>query len=167
MSAMLEPEPPQPEERPVVSEADLLQRLAQRDSTALIEVERRHWSSLYAQVYGMLVESALAERVVREVFTQLWFAAERFPLRHSLWSWLRDMARELSRAELALAESRDPEDSSSIRRLHEASTPVDPGAPGAGTGRGADADDAELPRGRYRQGEKVDGDGPPRDASAW
>ena len=168
MSAMLEPHPPQPdEERPVVSEADLLQRLAQRDSTALIEVERRHWSSLYAQVYGMVVDSSLAERVVREVFTQLWFAAERLPLRRSMWTWLRDMARELSRAELALAESRDPKDSSSILRLHEASTPVDPGAPGACTSRGADADDSELPRGRYRQGEKVDGDGPPRDACAW
>ncbi len=105
-------EPP----RPILSEAELLQRLAQRDSTALIEVERRHWSSLYAQVYAMLVESALAERVVREVFTQLWFAAERFPPRHSLWSWLRDMARELARAEQALVQSSD-EDSSSIRRL--------------------------------------------------
>jgi hypothetical protein len=164
---MLEAQPPQPEERPVLSEADLLQRLAQRDSTALIEVERRHWSSLYAQVYGMLIEPALAERVVREVFTQLWFAAEQFPLRHSLWSWLRDMARELARAELALAESSDTEDSSSMRRLYEAGTAVDPGATAAGTGRGADAGDSELPGVRYRQGEKVDGDGPPRDACAW
>src|SRR6267378_235859 len=118
MSAMLEPEPPQPEERPVVSEADLLHRLAQRDSTALIEVERRHWSSLYAQVYGMLIESALAERVVREAFTQLWFAAERFPLEHTLWTWLREMAKELARAELALAASRNHEESSSIRRFN-------------------------------------------------
>ncbi len=102
-------------QRPLASDADLVQRLAQRDSTALIEVERRHWSSLYAQVYGMLVESALAERVVREVFTQLWFAAERFPLRPSLWTWLRDMAKELARAELALAASNDPEKASSMQ----------------------------------------------------
>ena len=102
-------------QRPLASDADLVQRLAQRDSTALIEVERRHWSSLYAQVYGMLVESAVAERVVREVFTQLWFTAERFPLRPSLWTWLREMARELARAELALAASSDP-GASSIRR---------------------------------------------------
>ena len=88
MSAMPEAQPPQPEDRPILSDADLLRRLAQRDSTALIEVERRHWSSLYAQVYGLLVEPALAERVVREVFTQLWFAAERFPLKRSLWTWL-------------------------------------------------------------------------------
>ena len=102
-------------QRPVLSDAELLQRLARRDSTALIEVERRHWSSLYAQVYGMVIDSTLAERVVRDVFTQLWFAAERFPLRHSMWAWLRDMARELARAELALAASSDP-GASSIRR---------------------------------------------------
>ena len=98
-------------QRPVASDAELLQRLARRDSTALVEVERRHWSSLYAQVYGMLVESAPAERVVREVFTQLWFAADRFPLKRSMWTWLRDMAKELARAELALAASRDPDES--------------------------------------------------------
>ena len=132
MSPMLETQ------RPLASDADLVQRLAQRDSTALIEVERRHWSSLYAQVYGMLVESALAERVVREVFTQLWFAAERFPLRPSLWTWLRDMARELARAELALAATRDPEDSS-IRRDNEAHTIVHPGTPATGSARSADA----------------------------
>ena len=159
MSAMLEPD------RPLLSDAELLQRLAKRDSTALIEVERRHWSSLYAQVYAMLVESDAAERVVREVFTQLWFAAERFPLKRSLWTWLRDMARELSRAELALAGSSNQQDPS-IRRLHEAITPVHPDAAAAGSDLGADAGD-ELPSGRYRQGEKVDGDGPPRDACAW
>lgn len=129
-------------QRPVASDAELLQRLARRDSTALVEVERRHWSSLYAQVYGMLVESALAERVVREAFEQLWFAAERFPLRPSLWTWLRDMAKELARAELALAASSDPQESTSIRRWNEASTPVHPGAPAAGIGRGADAGEA-------------------------
>ncbi len=103
-------------QRPLASDADLVQRLARRDSTALIEVERRHWSSLYAQVYGMLVESALAERVVREVFTQLWFAAERFPPKRNVWTWLRDMARELARAELALAASSDADASSAPRR---------------------------------------------------
>jgi DNA-directed RNA polymerase specialized sigma24 family protein len=151
-------------QRPLLSDAELLQRLAQRDSTALIEVERRHWSSLYAQVYGMVVDPTLAERVVRDVFTQLWFAAERFPLRRSMWNWLREMARELARAEQALASNSN--DESSLRRLHEEHVPVDPGAAAAGSDLGADTGD-ELPGERYRQGEKVDGDGPPRDACAW
>ena len=133
-------------QRPVLSDAELLQRLARRDSTALIEVERRHWSSLYAQVYGMVIDSTLAERVVRDVFTQLWFAAERFPLRHSMWAWLRDMARELARAEQALAGSSNSDDESSIRGLHEASTSVHPGAAAAGNAHGADAVDSELRR---------------------
>jgi DNA-directed RNA polymerase specialized sigma24 family protein len=133
-------------QRPLVSDAELLQRLTRRDSTALIEVERRHWSSLYAQVYGMLVDSTLAERVVRDVFTQLCFAAERSPLRRSMWTWLRDMARELARAEQALAVSSNSDDESSVRRLHEASTPGHPGAAAAGNAHGADAVDSELPR---------------------
>ena len=153
------------EERPILSDAELLQRLARRDSTALIEVERRHWSSLYAQVYGMLVEPTQAERVVREVFTQLWFAAERFPVRRSLWTWLREMARELARAEQALAEPSKQEDSSSIRRLREASTAADPGSVGAVAADGADAG-PEPSAVRYRQGEEG-GDGAPRDACAW
>src|SRR5258705_8899525 len=103
----------------ILSDADLLHRLSRRDSTALIEVERRHRPSLYAQVYGTLVDPALAERVVREVFAQLWFAAERFPLRRTLWTWLRDMAKELVRAERALAESSNQEDALSIGRLRE------------------------------------------------
>ena len=149
----------------ILSDAELLQRLARRDSTALIEVERRHWSSLYAQVYGMLVESTLAERVVREVFTQLWFATERFALPRSLWTWLRDMARELARAERALAASSNQDESWSIRRLREASTTADPGSVGAVTAGGADAG-PELPALRYRKGEESV-DGPPRDACAW
>ncbi len=132
-------------QRPLIPDAELLQRLARRDSTALIEVERRHWSSLYAQVYGMVVDSTLAERVVRDVFTQLWFAAERFPLRRTMWTWLRDMARELARAEQALAGSSNANDESSIRRLREGSIPVYPGAAAAGNAHGADAVDSELP----------------------
>jgi DNA-directed RNA polymerase specialized sigma24 family protein len=85
-----------------------MNRLAQRDSTALIELERRHRGSLYAQAYGILMDAVAAERVVRDAFTQLWFAAaeyagKRSPLPLVL---LRDMARELARAERALHDSR-------------------------------------------------------------
>src|SRR5262245_2391595 len=101
MSAMLEPQSP-PLQQPLVADFDLLRRIAQRDSTALIELERRRQASLYAQAYGILMDSALAERVVAEVFAQLWFAAGQFVIRRSLWSWLRMMARDLARAELML-----------------------------------------------------------------
>jgi DNA-directed RNA polymerase specialized sigma24 family protein len=118
MSTMLEPQLPQPylAPRPLVPDADLLQRVVQRDSTALIELERRHQASLYAQAYGILMDSALADRVVREVFAQLWYAAGRFIVRRTLWSWLRDMAKDLARAELMLREPRYSQYSFAVRR---------------------------------------------------
>lgn len=93
---MLEPQPP------IVADAVLMNRLALRDSTALVELERRHRASLYAQAYGILMDATVAERVVRDTFSQLWFAAARYSGSRSPWSLLRDIARELARAELAL-----------------------------------------------------------------
>src|SRR5258705_12946246 len=116
MSTMLGPQPPR---RPLVADADLLQRVVRRDSTALIELERRHHTSLYAQAYAVLMDSALADRVVREVFAQLWYAAGRFLTKRSLWSWLRELARDLARAELMLQEPRFSQYSASQRRMDE------------------------------------------------
>jgi uncharacterized tellurite resistance protein B-like protein len=96
---MLEPQ------TPIVADAVLLTRVAQRDSTALVELERRHFSSLYAQVYGVLMDAGSADRVVRTAFTQLWFEAARYAGKLSAWGLLRDIAKELARAERALHES--------------------------------------------------------------
>lgn len=90
------------EPQPIVADAVLMNRLALRDSTALVELERRHRASLYAQAYGVLMDATLAERVVRDSFSQLWFAAARYAGSRSAWNLLRDIARELARAELAL-----------------------------------------------------------------
>jgi RNA polymerase sigma-70 factor, ECF subfamily len=99
MSAMLEPH------SPIVADAVLMNRLAQRDSTALVELERRHRGSLYAQAYGILMDAGSAERVVRDTFAQLWFAAANYAGKRSPWTLLREMARELARAERALHDS--------------------------------------------------------------
>ncbi len=109
---------PQTPRRPLVADADLLKRVVRRDSTALIELERRHHASLYAQAYAILMDSMLADRVVGEVFAQLWYAAGRFVLRCTLWSWLRERAKELARAELMLQEPRYSQYSSSFRRSY-------------------------------------------------
>jgi hypothetical protein len=51
------------------------------------------------------MDAVLAERVVRDTFSQLWFAAEQHTGGRSPLSLLRDMARELARAERALHDS--------------------------------------------------------------
>ena len=84
--------------QPLVPDATLMERLAKRDSTALIELERRHRGSLYAQVYGIVIDPAQADRIVRDVFAQIWFAAGSFTGKRSAWSWLRETAVELARA---------------------------------------------------------------------
>ena len=86
----------------MVADAVLMNRLALRDSTALVELERRHRASLYAQAYSVLIDAGAAERVVRDTFSQLWFAATRYTGSRSPLTLLREMARELARAEIAL-----------------------------------------------------------------
>ena len=97
---MLEPQQPQ-----IVADAVLMSRLAKRDSTALVELERRHRTSLYAQAYGILMDAVSAERVVQDAFAQLWFIAADYSGKRSVWTLLRDMAKELVRAERALRDS--------------------------------------------------------------
>ena len=94
MTALLEPQP--------VADSVLMTRLVRRDSTALVELERRHRSSLYAQAYSILMDAGAAERVVRDTFSQLWFDAPEYTIMPRAWDLLRDMARELARAEQAL-----------------------------------------------------------------
>lgn len=96
MTALLEPRPE------LVADSVLMIRLAKRDSTALVELERRHRSSLYAQAYSILMDAGAAERVVRDTFSQLWFDAPEYSIMPRAWDLLRDMARELARAEQAL-----------------------------------------------------------------
>ena len=98
MTALLEPQPqPLP-----VPDSVLMARLVRRDSTALVELVRRHRSSLYAQAYSILMDAGAAERVVRDTFSQLWFDAPEYTIMPRAWDLLRDMARELARAEQAL-----------------------------------------------------------------
>jgi DNA-directed RNA polymerase specialized sigma24 family protein len=96
MTALLEPQPP------IVADAVLMDRITRRDSTALVELERRHRSSLYAQAYAILMDAGAAERVVRDAFSQLWYDAASYTPTRSPSTLLRDMAKQLARAERAL-----------------------------------------------------------------
>jgi RNA polymerase sigma-70 factor (ECF subfamily) len=89
-----------------VPDAALMDRMAQRDATALSELQRRYWGSLYAQVYGILKDARRANRVVAEAFEQAWHgAAQTSQQRPATLSWLRDVARQLAWADRAAAQS--------------------------------------------------------------
>ena len=87
-------------ERSTVPDSALVRRVADRDATALIELQRRYRGSVYARVYGMLWDTERAEVVVTRVFEQLWHAAVRMNSRgQRALSWLQRTAAELARAE--------------------------------------------------------------------
>lgn len=94
MSAALEPQ-----RLSLVPDAVLIERLAQRDADALAELERRYRDSLYALVYGIVMDPTQADRVVHDLFVHLWRASNHSTLRRGVWNWLRQMASELARAE--------------------------------------------------------------------
>ena len=153
---MLEPQ------SPVLPDAALLERLAERDSTALIELERRHRDSLYAQAYGILTDALLAEQVVHDAFTELWYAAAGGVGKRTTSTWLREMTRELARAELALR----VRDRTSTWRTDEADpdSRYNDGAPDRDGGSNAST---EPPGIGYSEGEGGGRDGASRDARAW
>jgi DNA-directed RNA polymerase specialized sigma24 family protein len=157
MSAVLDPL------SPILPDSTLLDRVVRRDSTALIELERRHWSSLYAQVYSMLVDATLAEWVVRETFTHLWYAAGQFVGTRTASSWLRRRAKELAWAELAL---RDREYSTAVRRIDEENSTPRARVVGADLAHRADTG-AEPPCIGHGERESGNSHGTPGNESAW
>ena len=76
-------------------DATLLRRMAARDARAFTELQNRYGASLYALVYAILMNSDRSERLVTEVFEQLWQAAASVTERHhGAFAWLRDTARK-------------------------------------------------------------------------
>jgi RNA polymerase sigma-70 factor (ECF subfamily) len=84
---------------PLLPDRVLLDRVAQRDATALVELQRRHAGSLYALAYGILMDAERAERVVAEAFEQVWYSAEPLARRRSGPAmWLRQRVKERARS---------------------------------------------------------------------
>ena len=89
-----------------VPDAALVRRMALRDTTALAELRARYGASLYALVYGILMDPERADRLVAEVFEQAWQAADFLAQRHhGAHSWLRQAARERAWKDRAVPES--------------------------------------------------------------
>ena len=76
------------------TDAALMERVQQRDSTALEVLYDRYGRPVYSLVLRISQQPASAEEIVQDVFLQLWRSAERFQIsRGPLEPWLFAMAR--------------------------------------------------------------------------
>lgn len=76
------------------SDAALMERVLQRDSSALEALYDRYGRPVYSLVLRIAQQPASAEEIVQDVFLQLWKSAERFEIsRGPLEPWLFTMAR--------------------------------------------------------------------------
>lgn len=72
-----------------LADADLVAAVAEREPDALEEAYRRHSAPVFGVARRLLLEPALAEEVLQEVFLRLWRQPDRFdPLRGSLRAYL-------------------------------------------------------------------------------
>ena len=76
------------------TDAALMERLLQRDASALEILYDRYGRPVYSLVLRIAQQPASAEEIVQDVFLQLWRSAERFQIsRGPLEPWLFTMAR--------------------------------------------------------------------------
>ena len=75
-------------------DAELMERILRRDSSALESLYDRYSRPVYSLVLRISQQPASAEEIVQDVFLQLWKSADRFQIsRGPLEPWLFTMAR--------------------------------------------------------------------------
>jgi len=75
-------------------DAELMERILQRDSSALETLYDRYGRPVYSLVLRIAQHPSSAEEIVQDVFLQLWRSADRFQIsRGPLEPWLFTMAR--------------------------------------------------------------------------
>ena len=85
------------QEEPQIDDANLVERVAARDESALDELYTRYSGLLLALARRILNDASDAEEVLQEVFLQVWNQAERYETRRSSVStWLVLITRSRS-----------------------------------------------------------------------
>lgn len=96
----------------MITDEQLLNRIAQRDQGAFAELYDRHAGRVLGLLRAILHDDALADDAMQEAFWQVWRNASRYdPARASAGGWLAMIAR--SRA-LDLARQRESRSSGSV-----------------------------------------------------
>ncbi|MDP1819770.1 MAG: sigma-70 family RNA polymerase sigma factor [Acidimicrobiales bacterium] len=109
-----------PEDLSTVSDAVLVVSISRYRQEALAEAYRRHAGAVYALARRLLVDSALAEEIVQEVFLRIWNNPEKFdPERGSLRSYLLAQCHGRSVDLLRSETSRRRREERDIRRTAE------------------------------------------------
>lgn len=81
----------------VMSDAQLVERMAAGDRAAHEQLGERHRLSLYARVYAMLADPEATERVLHETLERAWHAASHYnPGAGSAGAWLSEIARTVA-----------------------------------------------------------------------
>ena len=75
------------------SDEALIARIARRDQLAMRALVLRHRTALYRWIKRMVLDEALAEDLVSEVFLDVWRQAASFEGRSSVSTWLFAVAR--------------------------------------------------------------------------
>jgi RNA polymerase sigma-70 factor (ECF subfamily) len=110
-----------PEDLSSCSDAVLVVSISRYRQEALAEAYRRHAGAVFALARRLLVDGALAEEVVQEVFLRLWNSPEKFdPERGSLRSYLLAQTHGRSVDLLRSETSRRRREERDLRRTAEA-----------------------------------------------
>lgn len=88
----MDPSAPQADQN--THDADLMQRVANQDQSALMALYQRFGGQVYSLVYRVLNDAQLAEEATQDTFLKIWHKSEQWnPARGQLSSWLLTIAR--------------------------------------------------------------------------
>ena len=109
-----------PEHFSDVSDSALALAIARYDQSALAEAYRRHAGAVFGLARRLLIEPALAEEIVQEIFLRLWNDPTRFdPERGTMRSYLLTQTHGRSVDMLRADTSRRAREERDVRRTAE------------------------------------------------